>query len=146
MTVVDDDGPDTALSADDPFGLSKLQRLSRFQTQTDPIFKVGFILAGAHLQCVLSSIKFTVRATDRLARAQVRLLGQGKPSAQDFPQHVRTVVDEARSSLGDIAEMASHEFRQLQLQLHELQEGTRGLVPETSIFEGAYKRRWKAKS
>jgi hypothetical protein len=114
--------------------------------EADPIFTAVSILAGAHLQCVVSSLKFTLRATDRLARAQVKLLGHGRlADPQEFPAQLRTVVDEARGCLGDIAEMASEEFRQLQQRLNELQETTRRLAPEANISEGSYRRRWKVK-
>jgi hypothetical protein len=114
--------------------------------EADPIFTAVSILAGAHLQCVVSSLKFTLRATDRLARAQVKLLGQGGlADPQEFPAQLSTVVDEARGCLGDIAEMASQEFHQLQQRLNELQETTRRLAPEANISEGPYRRRWKVK-
>jgi hypothetical protein len=145
MTAVDSES-DAGLGVQDAFGHSKLQSSSRLQGETNPVFRVGLILAGAHLQCVVSSLRLTLKATDRLARAQAKLLGQGELSEpQEFSQHLRTVVDEARSSLGDIAEMASQELRQLQRRLNDLQETTRRLVPEASTSEGPYRRRWKAK-
>lgn len=147
MFVVDDTGPKAALGAQDDFAPTTAQGLNHFQNQIDPIFRVGYILAGAHLQCLLSSIRFTIRTTGRLASAQVKLLSQVQPSEpQGLPQHLRIVVDEARSSLGEIAEMASQEFCQLQDQLKKMQESTRRLVPEPSASERPYERRWKAKS
>lgn len=147
MTVVESGEPNTEISLQDAFDRSKFQTASDKRTlEIEPIFTAGWILAGAHLQCVVSSLKFTLKATDRLARAQVKLLGQGMLSdQQEFPRQLRTVVDEARSSLADIGEMASQEFRQLQRRLNELQEATRRLVPEANISQSSYRRRWKVK-
>ena len=147
MTEVESGEPNTEISVQDGFDRSKFQTASDKRTlETEPIFTAGWILADAHLQCVVSSLKFTLKATDRLARAQVKLLGQGMLSdPQEFPRQLRTVVDEARSCLGDIGEMASQEFRQLQRRLNELQEATRRLVPEANISRSSYRRRWKVK-
>jgi hypothetical protein len=147
MTVVDSDEQNTELSVQDVFDRSKFPAASDKRTlEREPIFTAVSILAGAHLQCVVSSLKFTLKATDRLARTQVKLLGQGRLSdPQEFPAQLRTVVDEARGCLGDIAEIASQEFRQLQRRLNELQETTRRLAPEANISKGSYRRRWKAK-
>ena len=136
MTVVDSDKPSTEISLQD----------DHRTLETAPIFTAGRILAGAHLQCVVSSLKFTLRATDRLARAQVKLLGHARLSdPREFPVQLRTVVDEARGCLRDVADLASQEFRQLQHRLSELQETTRRMVPEANISEASYRRRWKAK-
>jgi hypothetical protein len=147
MTVVESDEPNTELSVQDGFDRSKFPTASDKRTfGTEPVFTAVSILAGAHLHCVVSSLKFTLMATDRLARTQVKLLGQGRLSdPQEFPAQLRTVVDEARGCLGDIAEMASQEFRQLQSRLNELQETTRRLAPEANVSKGSYRRRWKAK-
>ncbi len=147
MTVVDSDEPNTELSVQDAFDRSKFPTASDRRTfETEPVFTAVSILAGAHLHCVVSSLKFTVLATDRLARTQVKLLGQGRLSEpHEFPVQLRTVVDEAQGCLGDIAEMASQEFRQLQRRLNELQETTRRLAPEANVSRGSYRRRWKVK-
>ena len=147
MTVFESHRPNTEFSVQDVFDPLRFHSASEKRTfPAEPIFSAGWILAGAHLQCVASSLKFTLKATDRLARAQLKLLGQGRLSdPQEFQEQLRTVVDEARGCLGDIAEMASQEVRQLQHRLNGLQEATRGLVPEASISEGSYRRRWKAK-
>jgi hypothetical protein len=147
MTVFESDRPNTKSSARDTFDPLQFHSQSEKRTPpTEPIFAAGWILAGAHLECVASSLKFTLRATDRFARAQLKLLGQGRLSdPQEFQVQLRTVVDEARGCLGDIAEMASQEVRQLQHRLSVLQEATRGLAPEARISEGSYRRRWKAK-
>jgi hypothetical protein len=147
MTVVDSDKQNTEFGVHDAFDRSKFQTTSDKRTlETEPIFTAVSILAGAHLQCVVSSLRFTLRATDRLARTQVKLLGQGRLSdPQEFPAQLRKVVDEARGCLGDITEMASQEFFQLQRRLNELQETARRLAPEANISEGSYRRRWKAK-
>jgi hypothetical protein len=147
MTVVDSDKQNTEFSVRDAFGRAKFPTASHNHTlETEPIFTAVWILAGAHLQCVVSSLRFTLKATDRLARTQVKLLGQSQLSdPQEFPAQLRTVVDEARGCLGDIAEIASQEFRQLQRGLNELQEATRRLAPAANIPEGSYRRRWKAK-
>src|SRR5258707_2772382 len=99
MTEVESGEPNTEISVHDACDGSKFQTASDKRTlETEPIFTAGWILAGAHLQCVVSSLKFTLTATDRLARAQVKLLGQGMLSdPQEFPRQLRTVVDEARS-------------------------------------------------
>jgi len=147
MTVVDSDKQSAVLSVRDAFGGGKFPTAIHERTlETNPIFNAVLILAGAHMQCVFSSLTFTLKATDRLARTQVKLLGQVAFSVpQEFPAQLRTVVDEARGCLGDIAEMASQEFGQLQRGLHDLQEATRRLAPEANVQEGSYRRRWKAK-
>jgi hypothetical protein len=76
----------------------------------------------------------------------MKVLGHARLSdPQEFPVQLRTVVDEARGCLGDIAELASQEFRQLQHRLSEMQDATRRLVPEANISDSSYRRRWKAK-
>jgi hypothetical protein len=147
MAVVDSDEPNTELSVQDASDRSEFPTASnRRAFETEPVFSAVSILAGAHLHCVVSSLKFTLLATNRLAQTQVKLLGQGRLSdPQEFPGQLRTVVDEARGCLGDIAEMASQEFRQLQRRLNELQETTRRLAPEANVSRGSYRRRWKAK-
>src|SRR6266404_8944253 len=87
MTVVDSDEPNTELSVQDAFDRSKFPTASDRRTfETEPVFTAVSILAGAHLHCVVSSLKFTVLATDRLARTQVKLLGQGRLSEpHEFP-------------------------------------------------------------
>jgi hypothetical protein len=141
MSIVDEDPPKA-----DGFGILNAQALNRLRIEADPIFKIGFILAGAHLQCFLSSVRFTLKTTDRLARAQLRLFDRGKPSREsDLPQHLR-MIEEARTSLGEIAEIATQEFSQLQTKLHELQNGVSGLAPRSPASIGPYKRRWKVKS
>jgi len=147
MTVVDSDEQNTVFSVQDLFDRTKFPTMSdKRPVETEPMFAAVSILANAHLQCVVSSLKFTLKATDRLARAQVKLLGQGRLSdPQEFPSQLRTAVDDARGCLGDIAELAFQEFRQLQRRLSELLETTRRLAPEARISEGSYRRRWKVK-
>ena len=121
---------------------------SPFQTlaNTAPLFKVGCILAGAHAQCLASGLRFALRATRRLAQAQVNLSSRIDFSDdQKPPEQLRTVVDEARGCLGDVAELASQEFQHLQDRLNALQEKARRLVPTTDVAEYTYTRRWKAK-
>jgi len=147
MTVVDCDEPNTELNVQDASDRPEFPTASDRRTfETEPIFTAVSILAGAHLHCVVSSLKFTLLATDRLARTQVKLLGHGRLSdPHEFPTQLRTVVDEARGCLRDIAELASQEFHQLQNRLNELQETTRRLAPEANVSRGSYRRRWKAK-
>jgi hypothetical protein len=120
---------------------------SNFRTlgSAAPVFKVGCILAGAHVQCLASGLKFALRATKRLAQAHVNLSQHVSFSDHQQPEQLRTVVDEARGCLGDIAELASQEFHHLQGRLNAFDEATRRLVPEASLPEYLYTRRWKAK-
>jgi len=141
MTVFEDNETIFSGNAEEAFS-------SNFQTlgSAAPLFKVGCILAGAHVQCLASGLKFTLRATKRLAQAQVNLSRHASFSDQQQPpEQLRTVVDEARGCLGDIAELASQEFHHLQGRLNALQEATRRLVPEANVPEYSYTRRWKAK-
>jgi hypothetical protein len=142
MTVFKDNETIFSGSAQEAFG-SSFQALG----SAPPVFKVGCILAGAHVQCLASGLKFALRATKRLAQAQVNLSHHVSFSDhQQPPAQLRTVVDEARGCLGDIAELASQEFHHLQGRLNELQEATRRLVPQADVPEYPYTRRWKAKS
>jgi hypothetical protein len=141
MTVFEDNETIFSGNAQEAFG-------SNFQTLRGaaPTFRLGCILAGAHVQCLASSLKFTLRATKRLAQAQVNLLHHvSRSDHQRPPEQLRTAVDEARGCLGDIAELASQEFHHLQGRLNALQEATRRLVPEANVPEYSYTRRWKAK-
>ena len=142
MTVFESNETFFSGNAQEAFG-SNLQALGG----ASPVFKVGFILAGAHVQCLASGLKFGLRATKRLAQAQLNLSRHvGFSDHQQPPEQLRTVVDEARGCLGDIAELASQEFQHLQGRLNALQEATRRLVPEADVPEYPYTRRWKAKS
>jgi hypothetical protein len=141
MTVFEDNETTFSQNAQEAFG-------SSFQTlgSAAPVFKVGCLLAGAHAQCLASGLKFALRATKRLAQAQVNLSRHVSFSDhKQPPEQLRTVVDEARGCLGDIAELASQEFQHLQGRLNALQEAARRLVPEANVPEYPYTRRWKAK-
>lgn len=141
MTVFEDNETIFSGNAQDAFG-------SNFQTfgSAAPIFRVGCILAGAHVQCLASGLKLALRATKRVAQAQVNLTQRVSFSDHQQPQEqLRTVVDEARGCLGDIAALASQEFHHLQGRLSALEEATRRLVPEANVPEYSYTRRWKAK-
>lgn len=141
MTVFDDKGTVFSGSPQDAFG-------SSFQTlgSAAPVFRIGCILAGAHVQCMASGLKLALKATKRVAQAQVNLAQHVSFSDhQQPPERLRTVVDEARVCLGDIAALASQEFQHLQGRLSALEEATRRLVPEANVPEYSYTRRWKAK-
>jgi hypothetical protein len=86
MTVVDSDKQNTEFSVRDAFGRAKFPTASHNHTlETEPIFTAVWILAGAHLQCVVSSLRFTLKATDRLARTQVKLLAKASfPIRKNF--------------------------------------------------------------
>lgn len=134
MTVFEDNETIFSGNAQEAFGAA-------------PVFKVGYILATAHVQCLATGLKFALRATKRLAQAQANLSHRVSFSEhQQPPEQLRTVVDEARGCLGDIAELASQEFHHLQGRLNALQEATRRLVPEAKAPEFSYTRRWKVKA
>ena len=142
MTVFEDNTTIFSGNAQEAFG-------SNFQTlgSAPPILRVGCIPPSAHVQCLASGLKFALRATRRLAQAQANLSHHVSFSDhQQPPEQLRTVVDGARVCLGDVAKLASQEFRHLQGRLNELQEAARRLVPEASVPEHPYTRRWKAKS
>ena len=91
MTVFEDNEKIFSGNAQEAFGAA-------------PVFKVGYILATAHVQCLATGLKFALRATKRLAQAQANLSHRVSFSEhQQPPEQLRTVVDEARGCLGDIA-------------------------------------------
>jgi hypothetical protein len=110
------------------------------------LFNVGTILTDAYLQCVASGVRFAFKTTGVLAKGQLSLLHQmGFPAAQEFPDQTRTVVDEARGCLREIADIASIEFSHLHDKLAALEEAARNLVPAVQDNDRPYRRRWKAK-
>jgi hypothetical protein len=112
----------------------------------EPAFNVGSILADAYLQCVASGIRFAFKTTSILAKGQITFLNQVRfPNAQEFPEQLRTVVDEARGCLRDVADVASLELDQLRRRLAALDEATQNLVPDVDNSDHPYRRRWKAK-
>jgi hypothetical protein len=112
----------------------------------DPACHVGSILTDAYLQCVASGIRFAFKTTSILAKGQIAFLNQIRfPNAHEFPEQLRTVVDEARGCLREVADVASLELAQLRSRIGALEEATRSLVPDVNDSDHPYRRRWKAK-
>ena len=110
------------------------------------LINVGTILTDAYLHCVASGVRFAFKTTGILAKGQLSVLHQlGLPAAQEFPDQTRTIVDEARGCLREIAEVASIEFSHLHDKLDALEEAARNLVPAVQDNDRPYRRRWKAK-
>lgn len=120
------------------------RRRDRFER--DPALNVGSILTDAYLQCVASGVRFAFKTTSILAKGQISLLSQIRfPNAHEFPEQLRTVVDEARGCLREVADVASLELGQLRTRIGALEEATRRLVPDVNDSDHPYRRRWKAK-
>ena len=123
MTVFEDNETIFSGNAQEAFGAA-------------PVFKVGYILATAHVQCLASGLKFALRATKKLAQAQANLSHHVSFSDhQQPPEQLRTAADEARVCFGDVAELASQEFHHLQGRLNAPQETVRRTVPEANAPE-----------
>jgi hypothetical protein len=112
----------------------------------EPAISVGIILADAHLQCMASGVRFALKATSILATGQLRFLNEIRSTdAHEFPDRLRTVVDEARGCLRELADVMSLEAGRLHRQLAALDEAARNLVPHIDNADQPYRRRWKAK-
>lgn len=118
------------------------------KSATDPFFHIATVLGQAYMQCALSGMRFGHKATQRLVEGQMRISKQMEnPTASEHSreQALRTVVDEARGCLSDLAEASSDEFRELQSQLAKLQEAAPGVIDSADDSSNAYVRRWKVK-
>ena len=72
-----------------------------------PVFKVGYILATAHVQCLATGLKFALRATKRLAQAQANLSHRVSFSEhQQPPEQLRTVWTKLEGVWEILPEMA----------------------------------------
>jgi hypothetical protein len=116
--------------------------------RTEVVVQIASILGRAHLQCVVSGIRFGLRTTKGLLRGHSRLFDhmRSSESPDGFrEQALRIVVDETRGCLREVADASSHEFRRLQSELAKLQEEMRTLLSGANGSENKYTRRWKAK-
>jgi len=112
----------------------------------EPAINVGMILAHAQLQCLASGLRLGLAATGILARGQLRLLSRLRfSSAEELPEELGTVVDEARGCLREVAEAVTVELSQLQRSFGSLDEAARNLVPRLDDSEQPYRRRCKVK-
>jgi hypothetical protein len=112
----------------------------------EPAIKVGMILAHAQLQCLASGLRLGLAATSILVRGQLRLLGRLRSSsAEELPEELGTVVDEARACLREVAEAATAELGQLKRSFGSLDEAARNLVPRLDDSEQPFRRRCKVK-
>ena len=113
----------------------------------EPAINVGMILAHAQLQCLASGLRLGLAATSILVGGQLRFLSRLRfSSAEEFPQELGTVVDEARGCLREVAEAITAELGQLQRSFGSLDEAACNLVPRPDDSEQLYRRRWKVKS
>lgn len=113
----------------------------------EPAIKVGMILAHAQLQCLASGLRLGVTATSILVRGQFRCLRRLRSSsAEELPEELGTMVDDARGCLREVAEAITVELDQLQQTLGSLDEAARNLVPRLDDSEQPYRRPAKVKS
>jgi hypothetical protein len=112
----------------------------------EPAINIGMILADAQLQCLASGLRLGLKTTSILAAGQLRFLGRLQFSnAEEFPERLGTVVDEARGCLREVAEAMTVELGRLQHHLGSLDEAARNLVPRPDDSGQPYRRRWRAK-
>jgi hypothetical protein len=112
----------------------------------EPAINVGMILAHAQLQCFASGLRLGLAATSILVCGQLKFLSRLRfSSAEEFPEELGTVVDEARGCLREVAEAVTAELGQLQRSFGSLDEAACNLVPRPDESEQLYRRRWKVK-
>jgi hypothetical protein len=120
----------------------------RIDEGQSPVLQIAGILARAHLRCAVSGLRFGFRTTKRIVEGQARLLEHlraGRSGNDRLEQAVRTIVDESRGCLRELAEASSQEFRRLQSELAHLDQEARTLIEQAADSRNGYVRRWKVK-